>query len=233
MPLRHSWDSSLGLQLLQMGLQLPTGWQVLDQGRAPSSLLVGSGSILSNSCLGRLLLPALGHPITLFNTLSLNAQSSLSLVQWSLGILRKSWAALGHGPREGLPAGTAVLGWAGPLLPETTICRGSTGCRPVGFRTCVGPGMFSGHRAKGEVIEMMSLELRQTPFPICFEQSESLKWRMGVTLESQSVLREPRGLARRTKTASHIYLGEKETQALSRKWEHSALPTALVGGLPL
>ena len=47
--------------------------------------------------------------------------------------------------------------------------------------------MFSGHRAKGEVIEMMSLELRQMPFPICFEQSESLKWGMGVTLKSHSL----------------------------------------------
>ena len=45
---RHSWDSSLGLQLLHMGLQLPTGWQVLDQGRSPSSLVAGSSSILSN-----------------------------------------------------------------------------------------------------------------------------------------------------------------------------------------
>ena len=98
-----------------------------------------------------------------------------------------SLAALACGPRVGLPAGTAVLGWAAPLIPETTICRGSTGCRPVGFRTCVGPGMFSGHRAKGEVIEMISLELRQTPFPISFEQSESLKWGMGVTLKSHSL----------------------------------------------
>ena len=56
-----------GLQLLHMGLQLPTGWQVLDQGRAPSSLLAGSGSILSNSCLRQLILPALGHPIPLFS----------------------------------------------------------------------------------------------------------------------------------------------------------------------
>ena len=38
----------LGLQLLHMGLQLPTGWQVLDHGHSPSSLLAGSGSILSN-----------------------------------------------------------------------------------------------------------------------------------------------------------------------------------------
>ena len=38
----------LGLQLLHMALQLPTGWQVLDQGLSPSSLLAGSGSILSN-----------------------------------------------------------------------------------------------------------------------------------------------------------------------------------------
>ena len=67
-----------GLQLLHMGLQLPTGWQVLDQGRAPSSLLAGSGSILSNSCLRQLILPALGHPIPLFDTLNLNAQSGFS-----------------------------------------------------------------------------------------------------------------------------------------------------------
>ena len=43
-----SWDSSLGLQLLHMALQLPIGWQVLDQVHSPSSLLAGSGSILSN-----------------------------------------------------------------------------------------------------------------------------------------------------------------------------------------
>ena len=47
--------------------------------------------------------------------------------------------------------------------------------------------MFSGHRAKGEVVEIVSLELRQTPSPICFEQSESLKWGMGVTLKSHSL----------------------------------------------
>ena len=52
---------------------------------------------------------------------------SLSLVWSWLGILRKPWAALARGPKVGLPAGTAVLGWAGPLLPETTICRGSLG----------------------------------------------------------------------------------------------------------
>ena len=45
---RHSWDSSLGLQLLHMGLQLPTGWQVLDHGRSLSSLVAGIGSIMSN-----------------------------------------------------------------------------------------------------------------------------------------------------------------------------------------
>ena len=45
---RRSWDSTLGLQLLHMGLQLSTEWQVLDQGCSPSSLLAGSGSILSN-----------------------------------------------------------------------------------------------------------------------------------------------------------------------------------------
>ena len=48
------------------------------QGHAPSSLLAGSGSILSNSYLGSLLLSALGHPIPLFNTLSLNSQSGFS-----------------------------------------------------------------------------------------------------------------------------------------------------------
>ena len=47
--------------------------------------------------------------------------------------------------------------------------------------------MFSGHRAKGEVVEIMSLELRQTPFPIYFEQCESLKWRMEVTPKSHSL----------------------------------------------
>ena len=36
--------------------------------------------------------------------------------------------------------------------------------------------MFSGHRAKGEVVEMFSMELRQTG-PNGFEQSESLKWK--------------------------------------------------------
>ena len=53
----------------------------------------------------------------------------------------------------------------------------------VASRTRVGPGMFSGHRAKGEGVEMISLELGQ-PGPISFEQSESLKWRNGVTLKS-------------------------------------------------
>ena len=52
--------------------------------------------------------------------------------------------------------------------------------------TCVGPGMFSRHRAKGEVVEMISMELRQTG-PICFEQSEYLQWRMEVTLKSHSL----------------------------------------------
>ena len=47
--------------------------------------------------------------------------------------------------------------------------------------------MFSGHRAKGEVVEIVSLELRQTPSPICFEQYESLKWRTGVTPKSHSL----------------------------------------------
>ena len=46
--------------------------------------------------------------------------------------------------------------------------------------------MFSGHWAKGEVAEMISLDLGQTG-PICFEQSESLKWRTEVTLESHSL----------------------------------------------
>jgi hypothetical protein len=39
------------------------------------------------------------------------------------------------------------------------------------------------------------------------------------TKESQSVLREPQDLARLTKRASHIHLGEKETQALREKLE--------------
>ena len=52
--------------------------------------------------------------------------------------------------------------------------------------TCVGPGMFSRHRAKGEVVEMISMELGQTG-PICFEQSETLKRRMEVTLKSHSL----------------------------------------------
>ena len=46
--------------------------------------------------------------------------------------------------------------------------------------------MFSRHRAKGEVVEMISMELRQTG-PICFEQSEYLQWRMEVTLKSHSL----------------------------------------------
>ena len=52
--------------------------------------------------------------------------------------------------------------------------------------TCVGPGMFSGHWAKGEGVEMISMELSQTG-PVCFEQFESLKWRMEVTLKSHSL----------------------------------------------
>ena len=50
-------------------------------------------------------------------------------------------------------------------------------------RTCVGPGMFSGHQAKGEGVDMISLELGQTG-PISFEQSESHKLRTGVTAKS-------------------------------------------------
>ena len=46
--------------------------------------------------------------------------------------------------------------------------------------------MFSGHRAKGEGVKMISMELSQTG-PICFEQSESLQWRMEVTLKSYSL----------------------------------------------
>ena len=42
------------------------------------------------------------------------------------------------------------------------------------------------HWAKGEVVEMISMELGQTG-PICFEQSEYLKWRMEVTLKSHSL----------------------------------------------
>ena len=47
--------------------------------------------------------------------------------------------------------------------------------------------MFSGHWAKGEVVEIISLELRQKPSPICFEQDESLKWRMGETAKTHSL----------------------------------------------
>ena len=43
--------------------------------------------------------------------------------------------------------------------------------------------MFSGHRAKGEDVDMISLELGQTG-PISFEQSESHKLRTGVTAKS-------------------------------------------------
>ena len=46
--------------------------------------------------------------------------------------------------------------------------------------------MFSGHRAKCEVVEMISMELGQTG-PICFEESESLQWRTEVTLKSHSL----------------------------------------------
>ena len=50
--------------------------------------------------------------------------------------------------------------------------------------------MFSGHRAKCEVVEMISMELGQAG-PVCFEQSKCLKWRTEVTLKKpQSVLRE-------------------------------------------
>ena len=55
----------------------------------------------------------------------------------------------------------------------------------------------------------------------------------GDTEESQSVLREPWGLARLTKRACHIHLGEKEAQVLKGKQEWSPLPTGLVGVLPL
>ena len=46
--------------------------------------------------------------------------------------------------------------------------------------------MFSGHRAKGEGVEMIFMELGQTG-PICFEQSETLKRRMEVTLKSHNL----------------------------------------------
>ena len=45
--------------------------------------------------------------------------------------------------------------------------------------------MFSGHRAKGEVLGM-SLELGQT-CPISFEQSEYHKWMTGVTRKSHGL----------------------------------------------
>ena len=46
--------------------------------------------------------------------------------------------------------------------------------------------MFSGHWAKGEGVEMTSLELGRAG-PICFQQSESLKWRIGMTPKSYSL----------------------------------------------
>ena len=46
--------------------------------------------------------------------------------------------------------------------------------------------MFSGHRATGEGVDMISLVLGQTG-PISFEQSESLKWRTGVTPKIHSL----------------------------------------------
>ena len=58
--------------------------------------------------------------------------------------------------------------------------------RPGKSRTSVGPSMFSGHRAKAEGVEMISMELGQTG-PICFEESESLQWRTEVTLKSHSL----------------------------------------------
>ena len=48
MPLETFLGLLPGPQLLHVGLQLPAGWQVLDQGRSPSSLLAGSDRILSN-----------------------------------------------------------------------------------------------------------------------------------------------------------------------------------------
>ena len=47
---KDSWADLVlaGPQLLHMGLQLPTEWQVLDQGPPLASQLAGSGSILSN-----------------------------------------------------------------------------------------------------------------------------------------------------------------------------------------
>ena len=56
----------------------------------------------------------------------------------------------------------------------------------VAPRTRVGPGMFSGHWAKGEGVDMVSLELGQS-LPMSFEQSEYLKWRTGVTTKSHSL----------------------------------------------
>ena len=46
--------------------------------------------------------------------------------------------------------------------------------------------MFSGHQAKGELVEMISMELRQIG-PICFEQSEYLKRTTEVTPRSHSL----------------------------------------------
>ena len=81
------------------------------------------------------------------------------------------------------------VGWTPPTCDHNlqgVTASGKHSKRPGESRTCVGPGMFSGHWAKREVVEMISMELTQT-CPICFEQSESLKWRMEVTLKSHSL----------------------------------------------
>ena len=85
--------------------------------------------------------------------------------------------------------GCPRLGWTPPTCDHNlqgVTASGKHRERPGQSGTCVGPCMFSGHRAKGEGVEMMSLELGQT-CPICFEQSESLKWRTEVTLKSHSL----------------------------------------------
>lgn len=117
----------------------------------------------------------------------------------------------------------AVPGWAGPLYLHDHNLQGVTVSgkfkeRPGESGTCVGPGMFSGPPEPSvKLLKRFPWSLGQTG-PHLFERLESLQWRMEVTLKkSQSVLREPWGVARLTKRACHIHLGEKESQVLRRK----------------
>ena len=109
-----------------------------------------------------------GERLPLFNILSLNSQGLFSFrgsvlagnpedVFGCTGMWTQGRIACRHGCPQ--------LGWTLPTCDH--YLQGVTDIglhreRPVEFRTRVGPGMFSGHRAKGEGIEMMSLELGET-----------------------------------------------------------------------